>query len=240
MVQVNAWEEGARVKELLIELVGAPLGTIVSQLIFAAQYTVYLSLIAFVGGGIVAVFVTLARIAPYRPVQSVATGYIWLFQSTPLLMLLFLCGLGFPHLFQFQISPWTAASVALTIFTSAYLAEVWRGAIGAVGTGQWEASNALNLRYVVMLRRIIIPQAVKFGLAPTIGFLVQIIKGTSLAYIIGFHDLMLIGKRWANAPVDGSEPFVVYPIMAVLYFCLCYPLALFARQLEQKALARGQ
>ena len=110
-----------------------------------------------------------------------------------------------------------------------------RGRDGPVG-----GSNALNLRYVVMLRRIIIPQAVKFGLAPTIGFLVQIIKGTSLAYIIGFHDLMLIGKRWANAPVDGSEPFVVYPIMAVLYFCLCYPLALFARQLEQKALARGQ
>tara|TARA_Y100000991_G_scaffold81132_1_gene61239 strand:- start:948 stop:1415 length:468 start_codon:yes stop_codon:yes gene_type:complete len=155
-------------------------------------------------------------------------------------MLLFLCGLGFPHLFQFQISPWTAASVALTIFTSAYLAEVWRGAIGAVETGQWEASNALNLRYVVMLRRIIIPQAVKFGLAPTVGFLVQIIKGTSLAYIIGFQDLMLIGKRWANAPVDGSEPFIIFPIMAVLYFCLCYPLALFARQLEQKALARGQ
>ena len=71
----------------------------------------------------------------------------------------------------------TAAFVALTIFTSAYLAEVWRGAIGAVETGQWEASNALNLRYVVMLRRVIIPQAIKFGLAPTIGFLVQIIKG---------------------------------------------------------------
>ena len=155
-------------------------------------------------------------------------------------MLLFLCGLGFPHLFQFQISPWTAASVALTIFTSAYLAEVWRGAIGAVETGQWEAGNALNLGYVVMLRRIVIPQAIKFGLAPTIGFLVQIIKGTSLAYIIGFQDLMLVGKRWANAPVDGSEPFVIFPIMAVLYFCLCYPLALFARQLEQKALARGQ
>ena len=68
----------------------------------------------------------------------------------------------------------------------------------------------------------------------------QIIKGTSLAYIIGFHDLMLVGKRWANAPVDGSEPFIIFPIMAVLYFGLCYPLALFARQLEQKALARGQ
>ena len=227
-------------KEVLIDLIGAPLGTIIFQLVFAAQFTVYLSLIAFIGGGIAAIFITLVRIAPYRPIRSAATGYIWLFQSTPLLMLLFLCGLGFPHLFQFQISPWTAASVALTIFTSAYLAEVWRGAIGAVETGQWEAGDALNLRYAVMLRRIIIPQAIKFGLAPTIGFLVQIIKGTSLAYIIGFQDLMLVGKRWANAPVDGSEPFIIFPIMAVLYFCLCYPLALFARQLEQKALARGQ
>ena len=227
-------------KEILIDLLGAPLGTIIFQLVFAAQFTVYLSLIAFIGGGIAAIFITLARIAPYRPIRSAATGYIWLFQSTPLLMLLFLCGLGFPHLFQFQISPWTAASVALTIFTSAYLAEVWRGAVGAVERGQWEACHALNLKYSAMLRRIIIPQAVKFGLAPTIGFLVQIIKGTSLAYIIGFQDLMLVGKRWANAPVDGSEPFIIFPIMAVLYFCLCYPLALFARQLEQKALAKGQ
>ncbi len=227
-------------KEVLIDLIGAPLGTIVSQLVFATQFTVYLSLIAFIGGGIAAIFITLARIAPYNPIRAAATGYIWLFQSTPLLMLLFLCGLGFPHLFQFQISPWTAASVALTIFTSAYLAEVWRGAVGAVERGQWEACHALNLKYSAMLRRIIIPQAVKFGLAPTIGFLVQIIKGTSLAYIIGFQDLMLVGKRWANAPVDGSEPFIIFPIMAVLYFCLCYPLALFARQLEQKALAKGQ
>ncbi len=227
-------------KELLIDLIGAPHGTIVFQLVFAAQFTVYLSLIAFVGGGIAAVFITLSRIAPNRLSRSIATAYIWLFQATPLLMLLFLCGLGFPHLLQFQISPWTAASVALTIFTSAYLAEVWRGAIDAVGKGQWEACKALNLNYQTTLRRVIVPQAVKFGLAPTIGFLVQIIKGTSLAYIIGFHDLMLIGKRWANAPVEGSEPFVVYPLMAVMYFCLCYPLALFARQLEQHALAKSQ
>lgn len=227
-------------KEILINLIGMPLGTIVSQLIFATQFTIYLSLIAFAGGGVAAVFITLARISSYTPFRSVAMGYIWLFQSTPLLMLLFLCGLGFPHLLQFQISPWMAASVALTVFTSAYLAEVWRGAIAAVAVGQWEACHAVNLKYTTMLKRVIIPQAIKFGLAPTIGFLVQIIKGTSLAYIIGFHDLMLIGKRWANAPVEGSEPFVVYPIMALLYFCLCYPLALFARQLEQKALAQSQ
>ena len=226
-------------KELLIELVGAPLGTIVFQLIFAAQYTLSVAHrvrrrwnscgLRHFGEDRT---LQTGSIGRYRvhlvvPVYALAHAFVSLWAR-------------FPSPVSIPDISLDRGLVALTIFTSAYLAEVWRGAIGAVGTGQWEASNALNLRYVVMLRRIIIPQAVKFGLAPTIGFLVQIIKGTSLAYIIGFHDLMLIGKRWANAPVDGSEPFVVYPIMAVLYFCLCYPLALFARQLEQKALARGQ
>lgn len=225
--------------EFLNGVIGAPTGTILAQLLAATQFTIYLSLIAFVGGGLVAALVSVARIVPNQMANKIAIGYIWLFQSAPLLMLLFLCGLGFPHLFQFQLSPWVAAIIALTIFTSAYLAEVWRGAIHSVGKGQWEACNALNLRYYTALITVILPQAFKFGLAPTIGFLVQIIKGTSLAYIIGFHDLMLVGKRWANAPVEGSEPFLVYPVMALVYFALCYPLARLARKWEIKALAHG-
>ncbi|MFK7945814.1 MAG: hypothetical protein AB8B85_23285, partial [Paracoccaceae bacterium] len=63
---------------------------------------------------------------------------------------------------------------------------------------------------------------------------VQIIKGTSLAYIIGFRDLMAIGKRCANAPVDGTEPFIIFPIMALIYFCLCFPLSLWSRRLERR------
>jgi polar amino acid transport system permease protein len=64
--------------------------------------------------------------------------------------------------------------------------------------------------------------------------MVQIIKGSSLAYIIGFHDLMTVGKRWANAPVNGTEPFIVFPIMALIYFCLCFPLSVWSRRLERK------
>ena len=67
-------------------------------------------------------------------------------------------------------------------------------------------------------------------------FLHKGLKGTSLAYIIGFHDLMLLGKRWANAPVPGSEPFIIFPLMAVMYFCLCYPLAIYAKHIERKTL----
>ena len=219
-----------------ISVFGEPHGIIVGQLIWATQYTIYLSAIAFLGGGLFGSLITFFRIIPSKTLNIISYTYTWLFQSLPLLMLLFLLGLGIPKLFEQDIDPWIAATVALILFTSAYLSEVWRGAIVAIPQSQWEAAKALNLNFVQTLRFIILPQAVKFSVAPTIGFLIQIIKGTSLCYIIGFQDLMLIGERWANSPVQGSEPFIIFPIMALLYFCLCYPLARLAKHIEKKTL----
>jgi polar amino acid transport system permease protein len=188
------------------------------------------------GGGVVGSLIVLMRIVPNNILNYISFIYTWLFQSVPLLMLLFLIGLGVPRLLGFDINPWIAATISLILFTSAYLSEVWRGSIQAVSNGQWEAANSLNLNFFQTLKLIILPQAIKFSVAPTISFLIQIIKGTSLAYIIGFHDLMLLGKRWANAPVPGSEPFIIFPLMAVMYFCLCYPLAIYAKHIERKTL----
>ncbi|MEM9395137.1 MAG: amino acid ABC transporter permease [Pseudomonadota bacterium] len=200
----------------------------------ATQFTIYLSLIAFVGGGIVGGMITLARISPRKTMKKLAISYIWLFQSTPLLMLLFLTGLGIPRLLGQDVNPWIAATVSLTLYASAYMADVWRGAIESLPDGQWEGAQALGLKFLPTLRHVILPQALRVALAPTVGFMVQIIKGTSLAYIIGFHDLMSIGRRWANAPVEGTEPFLIYPLMALIYFALCYPLSLIARRLESR------
>ena len=191
--------------DLFVEILGKPHGFIVFQLLAACRFTIYLSLIAFVGGGAIACLITLLRISKIPSLQGFATTFIWVFQSIPLLMLLFLIGLGMPRLLDVNVDPWTAATIALVLFTAAYLAEVWRGAIESVARGQWEASYALNIRYSLLLRDVILPQAIKFGVAPTDGFIVQIIKGTSLANIIWINDLMLVGKRWANAPVLGSN-----------------------------------
>ncbi len=221
-------------EDFFTNILGKPEGIIILQLISACRFTIYLSLIAFVGGGIIGALVTLLRIIPNKFLNNISFLYIWLFQSIPLLMLLFLSGLGVPRLLGYDIDPWIAATVSLVIFTSAYLSEVWRGSIVAVSQGQWEAAKSINLNFKLSLLLIIIPQAFKYSIAPTISFLIQIIKGTSLAYIIGFQDLMLLGKRWANAPVPGSEPFIIFPIMAVMYFCLCYPLAIYAKYLENK------
>ena len=223
-------------EDIFINIFGKPEGIIISQLISACRFTIYLSLIAFIGGGIVGGLVAFLRIIPNKLLNIISYSYTWLFQSVPLLMLLFLLGLGVPRLLGFDINPWVAATISLVLFTSAYLAEVWRGSIIAVSIGQWEAGKVLNLSFYQTLKLVILPQAFKYSVAPTISFLIQIIKGTSLAYIIGFQDLMLLGKRWANAPVPGSEPFLIFPLMAVMYFCLCYPLAVYAKHLEKKTL----
>jgi len=221
-------------QEIFVQFIGKPEGIIIWQLIAATRFTIYLSLIAFFGGGIVATIVCFVRISPSTMGNRIAAGYIWTFQSIPLLMVLFLVGLGVPRLLGIDIDPWTAATVSLIIFTSAYLAEVWRGSFQAVPLGQWEGGYALGLNFIKIFFIIILPQAYRFALGPTVGFLVQIIKGTSLAYIIGFQDLMLLGKRWANAPVPGSEPYIIFPLMALIYFGLCFPLSKIAIYLEKK------
>jgi polar amino acid transport system permease protein len=222
------------VKNTFIELFGKPEGIVLFQLLEATQFTIYLSLIAFTGGGILALVLAFMATVHNRVSNITSNTYIWFFQSTPLLMLLFLFGLGIPRLLGVNVNIWLAASVALVLYSSAYIGEVWRGSIESIPKSQWEAGEALGLSFFPIFFLIILPQAIRIAIAPTVGFMVQIVKGTSLAYIIGFHDLMSIGKRWANAPVTGTEPYVIFPLMALIYFSLCFPLSQLSQWLERK------
>jgi polar amino acid transport system permease protein len=222
------------VKNTFIDLFGKPEGIVLFQLLEATQFTIYLSLIAFMGGGILALVLAFMATVHNRFSNITSKTYIWFFQSTPLLMLLFLFGLGIPRLLGVNVNIWLAASVALVLYSSAYIGEVWRGSIESIPKSQWEAGEALGLSFFPIFFLIILPQAIRIAIAPTVGFMVQIVKGTSLAYIIGFHDLMSIGKRWANAPVTGTEPYVIFPLMALIYFSLCFPLSQLSQWLERK------
>ena len=221
-------------KNTFIELFGKPEGIVLFQLLEATQFTIYLSLIAFMGGGILALVLAFMATVHNRFSNIISKTYIWFFQSTPLLMLLFLFGLGIPRLLGVSVNIWLAASVALVLYSSAYIGEVWRGSIESIPKSQWEAGEALGLSFFPIFFLIILPQAIRIAIAPTVGFMVQIVKGTSLAYIIGFHDLMSIGKRWANAPVTGTEPYLIFPLMALIYFSLCFPLSQLSQWLERK------
>ncbi|MGQ2998955.1 MULTISPECIES: amino acid ABC transporter permease [Variovorax] len=207
---------------------------ILRNLLLALRWTVVLSLIAFVGGGIVGALLLFLRLRGGRAVGKAVGLYVQLFQGTPLLMQLFLAYFGIA-LFGIDVSAWTAASVALTLYTSAFLTEIWRGCVASIPKGQWEASGSLALSFGEQLRHVILPQAVRIAIAPTVGFLVQVIKGTALASVIGFVELTKAGSMISNATF---QPFVVFSCVALLYFVLCFPVSLYAKTLERKTHGR--
>ena len=211
-------------------MVDFSLWDILRNLLQAVRWTVALSLIAFIGGGLIGIGLLVARIAKVRGAEAFAVAYVQLFQGTPLLMQLFLAYFGLA-LVGLNVSAWTAAALALTLYSSAYLTEIWRGCVDAVAKGQWEASRALALTLREQLRYVIGPQALKVAVPPTVGFSVQIIKGTALASVIGFIELTKAGTMIANATF---RPFTVYACVALMYFVLCFPVSYWARTLERK------
>ncbi|MBU6436571.1 MAG: amino acid ABC transporter permease [Betaproteobacteria bacterium] len=211
-------------------MVDFSLWDILRNLLLAARWTVALSLIAFVGGGVVGLLLLVARLARLPGAPALIGGYVALFQGTPLLMQLFLAYFGIA-LFGVDTSPWLAAAFALTLYSSAYLTEIWRGCVEAVPRGQWEAAQSLAMSFGEQLRHVVLPQALRIAVAPTVGFLVQVIKGTALASVIGFVELTKAGTMITNATF---RPFTVYAFVAVLYFALCFPVSLYAKRLERR------
>jgi polar amino acid transport system permease protein len=200
-------------------------------LIMAAQWTVLLSLLAFAGGALVGLPIALMRVSPSHTLRIVAGGYIQLIQGTPLLILLFLTYFGLGIL-GYKLAPLVAAGLALTLYAAAFLGEIWRGCIEAVPRTQWEASDCLGLNRFQQYAYVILPQAFRMAIPPTVGFMVQIVKNTSLASVVGFVELARAGQIVNNSTF---EPFIIFCIVAAIYFAMCYPLSLASRFLERRA-----
>lgn len=193
-------------------------------------FTALLTVIAFVGSAIAGLIFLAALVGRTKAPRILANGIILAIQGIPLLGILFLIFFGLA-LINFDISRWLAAMVALSIYGGAYLADIWRGAVESIPKGQWESAAALGLRRARTLRLVIYPQAFAVAIPPTVGFLVQLIKNTSLASVIGVVELTRMG-----AIVNGAtfRPFIVYGAVCVLYFALCYPLTCLSRLLERR------
>jgi polar amino acid transport system permease protein len=168
------------------------------------------------------------RLTGNRLVRLLIMGYVQVFQGTPLLLQLFLVYFGL-SMFGLQTSALVAASICLTLYASAYLTEIWRGCIVSVDRGQWEAGSSLALSFAEQLRYVVVPQAFRIGIAPTVGFMVQIIKATALTSVIGFVEMTRAGQIITNATF---QPFLIYGSVALMYFALCFPLSLYSRRLE--------
>ncbi|CAN7172398.1 amino acid ABC transporter permease [Devosia sp. Root413D1] len=199
-------------------------------LIMATRWTILLALIAFAGGGVIGLVVAAFRVAPLPPLRWLAAGYIQFFMGTPILIQLFMAYYG-SSLLGFRPDPWAAAAITFSLNGGAFFGEIFRGSIDAVPKGQWEASTALGFRFLPTLRLVILPQAIRLMLPPTVGFMVQIVKTTSVASLIGLTEL---ARAATQVNTVTFQPVLVFGTVSLIYFMLCWPLSLYAGYLERK------
>lgn len=202
----------------------------IAFLLDAAKWTLLLTFLAALFGAVFGLAVALARIAQNAALRALAGGYIAVVQGIPVLILLFLSYYGLSRA-GFNLPSVVAASISLSIYASGYLGDIWRGAIQSVPVQQWEASASLALTRPQQYRTIILPQAVRIALPPTVGFLVQLVKNTSIVSIVGVVELARAGQLINNATF---QPFPVFLTVAAIYFAICFPLSWASRKLEMQ------
>jgi len=199
-------------------------------LLLSARWTLLLAIVAFIGGGALGLVIAALRVAPAAWLRHLAGGYISFVQSTPILIQLFMVYYGSAFI-GLRPDPWPAAAITFCLNSGAFFGEIFRGAIESVAKGQWEAAKSLGLRYVATLRLVIVPQAAKLSLPPTVGFMVQIVKTTSVASLIGLSEL----SRTATAINTMTfEPILVFGTVSAIYFAMCWPLSVLGRHLERR------
>jgi polar amino acid transport system permease protein len=200
----------------------------IAYLLMATRWTIALALVSFVGGGLGGLALTALSVAPSRILRIAVACYIQIVEGVPLLMLLFLSYFGVA-LIGYKVDAWITVSLALSIYASAFLADIWIGSIRTVPKAQWEAAQSMALGFFHTLWFVIFPQALRIATPPTVGFLVQLVKGTALASIVGFVELTRSGQVLNNLTF---KPFTIYAIVGSLYFLMCWPLSLLSRRLE--------
>ncbi len=207
------------------------------QIIFivsALRWTVLLTVLALLIGGVVGFAVAIARVSPAAPLRWFAAGYIGVIQGIPALMILFLAYYGL-SLAGLELPPLVAASIAMSLYVSGYLADIWRGAIQSVPWQQWEASSSLAMTRVQQFRYVVLPQALRIATPPSVGFAVQAVKNTSIVSIVNVVEIARAGQLVNSV---AYQPFKIYSLVALLYFAICWPMSLLAARLERRLDAR--
>lgn len=197
-------------------------------LTFAARWTLLLSIAAFGGGALLGLGTALARVSAHAVPRYLAMTYIRVFQGTPLLVQLFVVFFG-AEMAGLSLGAWPSAVFALSLHAGAFLGEIWRSAIESVPKGQTEAAQALGVGYFPCMAKVVLPQAVRIAIPPTVGFVVHLVKSTSLAALIGVVELSRAGQLLNSTTF---RPFLIFGTVAAVYFVICLPTTIASRRLE--------
>lgn len=204
----------------------------VAALFRGALWTIALCACSGAIGTIAGLLLALGATSGLRAARWVATVYVSIVRGIPLLVIIFFAYFGIPLAFPaVQLAPFVTAAIALCVFAAAYMAEVFRGSIEAVDPGQREAADALGLGYWQTQFRVILPQALRIAIPPGIGFLISLVKDSSLVTVMGFVELTTAGSIISNLT---AEPIRTYLLVAAYYFVICYVMSRLSRYLEKK------
>ena len=193
--------------------------------------TLWISWLALVLGGFIGTILGISLRSRSLLLRTIATLYTEVFRSFPPLILFFGCYYGISFAFKLDLSPFTSATIALTLEASAFMAGVVTGGIASVGRGQWEAAQSSGMNSWQMARYVIGPQAIRVMLPPTVGVYIGTLKDSSLASVIGFVELTKAGLLVREA---SGASFQVFLIIGVLYFIINYSISLGGAALERK------
>ena len=205
------------------------------------KYTIPLAIISFFFGLIIALVTALIRLSRQRGafmiLKWIASFYVWLFRSTPLLVQLFIVFFGLPYLrikgvlpHGIKLEPFTAGIITFSLNTGAYASETIRAAISSVPTGQWEAGAAIGMTRLQILWRIILPQALRVALPPLSNSFISLVKDTSLAASITIMEMFAVSQQIA---AENYQPLLMYTLVAMVYAVFTTVLSYFQGYLER-------
>lgn len=198
----------------------------IMYIVRGAGTTIFLCINAVLFGSLLGIVIGVMRTSKNPLLTYPASLFIYIIRGTPLLMQLFLVYYGLPVLLGINVPPYTTALAGLSIYTSAYIAEIVKAGLNSVAIGQRDAAKALGMNSLQEFRYIVFPQALKVITPPSFGFFIALIKDSSLVSIIGFIEL----TRSSRLVIARTfEPFTIYFIAALLYFIICYGLSIVNR-----------
>jgi polar amino acid transport system permease protein len=199
-------------------------------LLEGAWITIMVSVVAYVLALIFGLIFGLARLAQFWPVRWAAAAYVQFFRGTPLLLQLFFIYYVLPYA-GIVLTPFASGVMGLTINYSAYMAEVFRSGIQAIPRGQWVAARSLGMSRRLLMRRIILPQAIRIVIPALGNFFVSIFKDSALVSVITMRDLMFSGELLASATFKHFE---IFTMVAIIYFVISYPMAKLIEHVEAR------
>jgi general L-amino acid transport system permease protein len=198
--------------------------------------TLLLSVFGLTAAYPLGVVLALGRQSQMRAIKALCVVYIEAIRGVPLISLLFMGSIIFPLFLPegITINKILRAQVAIILFTAAYIAEVVRGGLQAMARGQYEAAEALGLNYLLTMRLVILPQALKIVIPPTVSILISAFKDTSLVVIIALWDLLKTSQAVLSNPEWMGFSREAYIFIAILYFLGCFSMSNYSRKLERE------